>query len=270
MAKSSEHKMLFDIRGRRKRVIQVVYAALALLMALSLFTVVGPVSFGDLFGGGGSGGSDAGNIYEDQAKTVERKLAKDPRNEELLLRDVKVRSNAASSETQTDPSTGQTGLTTQGLDNYAKAADAWLRYMKLNPKDPNPTVAQRAATALFYTAATSSTVDFPDKIKGAAEAQTIYADAKPSLNSYLTLAQYSFFAGNFAAGDEAGRKAVRAAPASQRAAVNQAVQQYRNNGQQVQKELAKASKFKPGGGGKQALENPLGGLSGGGPGGTSP
>jgi hypothetical protein len=86
----------------------------------------------------------------------------------------------------------------------------------------------------------------------------------------LTLAQYSFFAGDFAAGDAAGRKAVQVAPASQRAAVNQAVKQYRNSGQQVQKAIAKASKFKPGGGGKQALENPLGGLSGGGLGGASP
>ena len=38
MAKSGEHRMLFDLRGRRKRMIQVVYAGLALFMALSLFT----------------------------------------------------------------------------------------------------------------------------------------------------------------------------------------------------------------------------------------
>jgi hypothetical protein len=268
MANSGEHKMLFDIRGRRKRVVQVVYALLAFIMVASLFFVVGPVNFGSLFNN--SAGGDGSNIYVDQAEKVERQLARDPRNEDLLVRDVRARSSAASSEIQTDPATGQTGLTEEGLANYAKAASAWLRYAKLNPKDPNPTVAQQAATALFYTAATSTATDFPDNIKGAAAAQAIYADARPSLNSYLTLAQYSFFAGNFAAGDEAGSKAVKAAPGSQRAAVEQAVKQYRSNGQQVQQELAKASKFKPGGGGKQALENPLGGLSGGGLGGTSP
>jgi hypothetical protein len=268
MANSGEHRMLFDIRGRRKRVVQVVYALLAFIMVASLFFVVGPVNFGSLFNN--SAGGDASNIYLDQAERVERKLAKDPRNEDLLASDVRARSNAASSATQTDPSTGQTQLTEDGLSNYAKAADAWLRYIKLKPSEPNPTLASQAAQALFYTAATSSAADFPDNIKGAAEAQAIYADAKPSLNSYLTLAQYSFFAGDFAAGDAAGRKAAQAAPASQRAAVNQALKQYRNNGQQVQKAVAKASKFKPGGGGKQALENPLGGLSGGGTGGTSP
>ena len=36
--------------GRRKHVVKVVYAILALLMGLSLFLVVGPASIGDLFG----------------------------------------------------------------------------------------------------------------------------------------------------------------------------------------------------------------------------
>ena len=38
-----ERRMLFDIRGRRKHVVRVVYAILAILMGASLFLVVGPV-----------------------------------------------------------------------------------------------------------------------------------------------------------------------------------------------------------------------------------
>ena len=38
--------MLFDTRGRRKHVVRVVYAILALLMGASLFLVVGPFSIG--------------------------------------------------------------------------------------------------------------------------------------------------------------------------------------------------------------------------------
>ena len=55
MAKGDQHRMVFDIRGRRKRVVQVVYAALAVADGASLLTVVGPVSIGDIFGGGASG-----------------------------------------------------------------------------------------------------------------------------------------------------------------------------------------------------------------------
>ena len=46
--------MLFDIRGRRKHVVRVVYAILALLMGASLFLVVGPFSIGNLVGNGGT------------------------------------------------------------------------------------------------------------------------------------------------------------------------------------------------------------------------
>ena len=45
-----ERRMLFDIRGRRKHVVKVVYAILALLMGASLFLVVGPVNIGSLLG----------------------------------------------------------------------------------------------------------------------------------------------------------------------------------------------------------------------------
>ncbi len=41
-----ERRMLFDIRGRRKHVVRVVYAILALLMGASLFLVVGPFNIG--------------------------------------------------------------------------------------------------------------------------------------------------------------------------------------------------------------------------------
>jgi hypothetical protein len=263
VAKSGEHRMLFDLRGRRKRVIQVAYAGLALIMALSLFTVVGPVNLGDLFGNGSSGSSSS--AFDDAALKIERKLARDPKNEKLLVQDTRARYTAANAQIQFDPNTGQpTGLTQGAVDDYNKSADAWLRYIKLSPKQPDPNVAQLAATSLLYSAATSTAIDFSTKIKGAAQAQQIYAQAKPSLNSYLTLARYRYLSGDFAGGDEAGRKAEQAASKQQRASVQQVVGQYRKQGKQIDKQIKAATKFHKGGGGKQALENPLGGLSGGG------
>jgi hypothetical protein len=263
LAQGGEHKMLFDIQGRRKRLVQVVYAMLAFIMAASLFFVVGPVDLGSLVGGGTTGSSSA--AFDDEAQQIEQKLAKDPRNEQLLVRDVRARYTAGNVQIEHDPNTGAITSFPEGAsEDFNKASDAWLRYLKLDPQQPDANVAQLAATALLYSAASSTAVDFNPKIKGAAAAQAIYAEAQPSLNSYLTLAQYEFLAGDSEAGDAAGRKAAQEASAVQRRAVTQTVTQYRKAGEQLQKRLKAATKFKPSGGGQQALENPLGGLSGGG------
>ena len=47
-----ERRMLFDLRGRRKNVVKVVYAILAVMMGASLFLVVGPVNIGELLNTG--------------------------------------------------------------------------------------------------------------------------------------------------------------------------------------------------------------------------
>ena len=49
MASSDEHRMVFDIRGKRRHVVKFVYAILAILMGASLFLVTGAVSLGSLF-----------------------------------------------------------------------------------------------------------------------------------------------------------------------------------------------------------------------------
>jgi tetratricopeptide (TPR) repeat protein len=265
VAKSGEHRMLFDIRGRRKRVIQVVYAALALLMALSLFTVVGPLNIGDVFGGGG--GSADSSVFLDEAKSIERKLAKDPRNETLLIRDIKARSNAARTEIEVDSTGAQTGISEEGLQSYEKAADAWTRYIKLDPKQPNATAAQLAATALISSATLN---DLDTKIKSAADAQEIFAEERPSANAYLTLAQYRYLSGDVKGAQQAGEKAKQEVPASQRKLVDRTLAQYKAQSAQIRKQAKKAAKVQ-GGVGKQALENPVGGLAGGGSGAaTSP
>ncbi len=45
-----EHRMVFDIRGRRRHVVKAVYAILAILMAASLFLVTGVFNPNTLFG----------------------------------------------------------------------------------------------------------------------------------------------------------------------------------------------------------------------------
>ena len=266
MADSGDRNMLFDIRGRRKRVIQVVYAALALLMALSLFTVVGPVSFDGLFGGGSSS-SDASGIYDDQIERLERKLAKNPNDEAALVQLTRARSNAGNARLERDPATGQiTGISEEAVQDFEQAGDAWERYLKTDPEKPNAIAAQLAAQALLYVASTSSAATFENNIQDVVAAQAVFAEAKPSVSSYSELARFRFYAGDIAGAEEAGRRAQQEAPKAQRATVKQLVVQYRKDGQQIQKQLKAASEFQPGAGGKEALQNPLGGLSGGGSG----
>lgn len=266
MADSGDRNMLFDIRGRRKRVIQVVYAGLALLMALSLLTVVGPVSLGDLGLGGGSAG-DASSIYDDQIERLERKLAKNPNDEAALVQLTRARSNAGNARLERDPATGQvTGISEEAVTDFNEAGDAWERYLKTDPQKPNPIAAQLAAQALLYVASTSSAAAFEDNIGAVVDAQAVFAEAKPSAGSYSELARFRFYAGDVAGAEEAGRRAQQEAPQAQRATVKQVVAGYRKDGQQIQKQVKAASEFQPGGGGKEALQNPLGGLSGGGSG----
>ena len=78
-----ERRMLFDIRGRRKHVVKVVYAILALLMGASLFLVVGPVNIGSLLGTSNEVNRSA-EIFDEQAERTEQRLRKDPNNEDIL------------------------------------------------------------------------------------------------------------------------------------------------------------------------------------------
>ena len=71
-AKDGERRMLFDIRGRRKHVLRVVYAILALLMGGSLFLVVGPFNLAELIGGVQSGMGYLGAATLKEVKTQAR------------------------------------------------------------------------------------------------------------------------------------------------------------------------------------------------------
>ena len=68
--------MLFDIRGKRKNVVRVVYACLALLMGASLFVAVGPFNIAEFFGGGGT--TSAADISEEQAERIEKRPRERP------------------------------------------------------------------------------------------------------------------------------------------------------------------------------------------------
>src|SRR4051812_38542018 len=155
MAKNDgEHKMLFDIRGRRKNVVKVVYAILALLMGLSLFILAGSGGIGSLFNSGTT--SDAAAQFEDQAVALERKLRKEPSNPDLLLALTRQRINAGNALAAINPETGAVALTADSRQQLEQASNAWSEYLEA-AEEPSASGAQLAAPMLFSLAETSTT-----------------------------------------------------------------------------------------------------------------
>jgi hypothetical protein len=262
---NNEHRMVFDLQGKRKRLVQVVYGMLAFVMVASLFFVVGPVSFDSILGNGSS--SSGSSVLDDQATAIEKKLAKDPKNEQLLSRDVKARYAAANAKLQVDPSTGQTAVTQDAVDEFNQAGDAWERYLQVADK-PDPNVANLASKALTSTITSQTPVALIDtNLTAAVKAQQIFADAQPSLGAYATLAQLAYFAGDTATATAAANKARAQVSKDQANPLDQSLKQFKKGGAAFHKQVETALKSNKGSG-KQALQNPLGGLSGGG--GTTP
>src|SRR5688500_1662115 len=78
--------MLFDLRGRRRRLVQVVYLTLALLLGggLVLFGIGGDVSGGLLNAFEGGGGQTGDRVTEDRIDRPEERLQATPRDDAVL------------------------------------------------------------------------------------------------------------------------------------------------------------------------------------------
>lgn len=252
--------MLFDIRGRRKHVVRVVYALLALLMGASLFLVIGPFNIGNLVDSGSS--SDASKILQEQVERTEQKLVKDPENEALLLALTRARISAANSLTEVNSETGATFLTPEGRGELERGIEAWDSYLQTS-KEPTASVALLAAGGYFSLAESSSSLEeATENVVGAAKTQRLAAEAQPTINSLTTLAIYEYYAGDFAAGDKAVRQAeAKAASKSEAKEIGKQMAEFRKNGKafEAQKKTAAKEEKKLG---KERLENPLGGLAG--------
>lgn len=253
--------MLFDIRGRRKHVVRVVYAILALLMGASLFLVVGPFSIGNLIGN--SGTTSAAKVLQEQAERTEQKLRREPENETLLLALTRERISAANSLTEVNSETGATELSPEGRQELQLGIEAWGSYLKQS-KEPRANTALLVANGYFKLAESpgQGLEEVVEDVEGAAKTQRIAAEAQPTINSLTTLAIYEFYAGNFAAGDKAVSEAEAKAPSKAEAKeIGKQMAEFRSRGKEFE-ELKKKNEKEEAKFGKERLQNPLGGLSG--------
>lgn len=206
--------MLFDLKGRRKRLVQVVYLTLAILMGggLVLFGIGGDVSGGlfDAFSDRQGSGND---IVDDRIEDNEKKLDTDPTNEAALKALVRDWYSLANDEA--DPNTNQ--YTGEGQERLAKADDAWQRYLDVETKKPDASLASLMIQVYGQTGL--------NKAAEAAEAAELIAEARPSSQAYLQLVQFAALAGQKRKADLAGIKAVDLAPKKQRSTVKALVEQ---------------------------------------------
>lgn len=255
--------MLFDIRGRRKHVVRVVYAILALLMGASLFLVVGPFNIANLLGNSASTTS-AAKILQEQAERTEVKLRKEPRNETLQVALIHQRIGAANALTEVNSETGETSIAAEGIKELERGVAGWNAYLK-QAKEPKATTASLVSSGYFTLAqASGGNLEAIEKnLNGAAKAQRIAAEAQPTVHSLTTLAIYEYFLGNFAGGDKAAKQAEAKAPGKAEAKeIGKQMAAYRKNGEAFQKQK-KSFEKQAKSSSKERLENPLGGLAGG-------
>ncbi|MDQ3726175.1 MAG: hypothetical protein M3335_09875 [Actinomycetota bacterium] len=263
MADDKEHRMLFDLReGRRRNVVKVVYATLAVLMGLSLFLVIGGFNIAELFQGDETGNS--AEVYEEQVERIEGRLKQDPEDPNLLLSLTRAHVNAGNAKVQIEAN-GEQVMTVEAFQEFQEASDSWNTYLDATD-EPSPTVAQLMAITLARMAETGQTVEEAQRnIAAATEAQRIVAEERPTLNSVSTLALYTYFTGDFEAAEKARTEAEKLATGkSEREALDKSLDETEKRAKAFLKEVKRAeeqSKAEAGAGGG-ALENPLGGTGG--------
>jgi len=204
--------MLFDLRGRRRRAVQVTYLMLALLMGggLVLFGIGGSVSGGliDAFKDSG-GGSSGDQQLEDRVDNQEERLAANPRNAAVLQNLIRDYYSLATSQRES----GTIGFPDDAKDELRKSGEYWQRYLTTVDGEPNPEAA-RYALQVYDVAALN-------RPKEAQRAAAILAQDSNDVASYLRLVSYAALAGDTRTADLAAKKAVDLAPKAQRKEVKQ-------------------------------------------------
>jgi hypothetical protein len=263
---SKEHRMVFDIRGRRRYVVKVVYAILAILMAASLFLVTGAININSILGTNSGSGSAAKSL-EEQATRIETKLVKSPEDETLLLSLTRARVNTANVLYNSALENQSQSEAEEAKHQLALASEDWSKYLKV-ASEPSSGLAVQVAPALFQLAELSSNGEEAlENVNAATEAQKILAEARPNLNSLSTLAIYQAFNQEFKAAEKTLEEATKLAGTKfEREQLENKYKEVEENakefgkGLESEKATAEANKAQ----GEESGTNPLNPLGGGG------
>ena len=190
--------MLFDLKGRRRRVVQATYLMLAVLMGggLVFFGIGGDVS-GGLFDAFSDRSNSGNELVEDRIDKNEEKVAANPKDQVALKALVQDWYQLANEEA--DPNTRQ--YTEEGKERLGEADEAWQLYLDVDKK-PDPGLAS-LMIQVYSPAALNKAAE-------GAEAAEIVATSDPNAQAYLQLVQFAALAGQDRKADLAGNKGRRA------------------------------------------------------------
>ena len=202
--------MLFDLRGRRRRVVQVVYLMLALLLGggLVLFGIGGDVSGGLLNAFEGGGGQSGDQVTEDRIDKQEERLQANPRNEVVLAALVRDYFSLATQQRES----GTAGFPEDARDELRQAGRYWQRYA--DAADQPSVETARYAQQVYGEGALNQP-------KEAQRAVAVIAEQQNDVVSYLTLVDAAARAGDTRTANLAAQKAVDLAPQAQKKQVKQ-------------------------------------------------
>jgi hypothetical protein len=207
--------MLFDLRGRRRRAVQATYLTLAILMGGGLvFFGIGsdaPQGLVDAFTEGGGGGD--GGTLDKRIERNEKRLQANPRDTVALKELVRDNYQLATGQVES----GAVAFPKEARDELAKAGAAWQRYLSVEKRKPDASLAG-VALQIFDVGALN-------RPKEAAQAAAIVAEAQESPAAYIRVVQYATLAGDTRTADLGGKKAIDLAPRGQRKTVEAQVRQ---------------------------------------------
>jgi hypothetical protein len=206
--------MLFDLRSRRRRsLVRVVYAFLALIM-LGGLVLVG-VGTGNNNGGllnaftNNSSNSGQSSAITQEIKSAEKAIKKDPSSPANWSQLVLAHWSAASSTGNFDSTTGQ--YSKAGKVQLQDAASAWTKYLSLTKDKPSVETSLLAAgvyQGLDQWTQASQTWQYVIEGQGAGTAN--------ALKGYICTALTSYAAGQKPKGELAATEALKLASKSER------------------------------------------------------
>jgi hypothetical protein len=208
--------MLFDLKGKRRHVVQGTYLLLAVLMGggLVLFGIGGGTSGGllDAFKGGG-GGNSQDSLIQKRIDNAQRQLTVNPKNQAALSE--VIRSNFQLAQAKEDPNSG--AFTADAKKNLEQASTAWKSYLGSNPAKPDITLASFMLQAYGEFGL--------NQAANAKQAAEIVAAQQNSSAAYVQLVRYATLAGDTRTQKLASQKALDLAPKGQRGSVKKLLQQ---------------------------------------------
>ncbi len=254
--------MLFDLQGKRKNFIRVVYVVLAVMFVVGFLgsgvgtSGSGGGGFFDLFGFGGGSSSLLQDQIDDAEQQVERaELTGGKRAQRAALLDLAQANFTFASSAEGVDADAQ-GYTEKGTQAATGGVDAWEQYLKTKPSKPDAGVAALAAR-------TYSLLGDP---RGALKAQKIVVEANPEAPvAWEELGLYAYANGDDDLGGEAQAKTLALVPKDQRNTVEAQLDTERKAGRTFHRdsEARERARREQGNDGDDNFGQPLPGQGGG-------